>query len=82
MNLKKARKLFLTLLLAMVILPFLLSRIFPSLYPLWLVLLAVLCAAALFVMLKFWRCPHCGKGLGNGVPKYCPSCGHKLDDLQ
>lgn len=82
MNLKKARKLFLTLLLAMVILPFLLSRIFPSLYPLWLVLLAVLCAAALFVMLKFWRCPRCGKGLGNGVPKYCPSYGHKLDDLQ
>ena len=27
----------------------------------------------------FGRCPHCGKYLGRGNEKYCPSCGGKID---
>lgn len=81
MNLKKVRKLFNALVLAM-ILPVLLGKIFPTLYLLWLVLLAGLGAAAIFVTVRFWRCPHCGMVLGRGAPKFCPNCGHRLDDLQ
>lgn len=81
MNLKKAHKIFLTLISVMVVLPFILNSIFPSLYPLWIVLLSGLGSAAIFVDVKFWRCPHCGKNLGYGIPKYCSNCGHRLDEL-
>ena len=87
MNLKKVRKILEALVLATVILPFLLSTIFPSLAPLWIALAVGLCAATIFFIGKFWRCPYCGKGLGNSAlghnaPKFCPNCGHKLDDLE
>lgn len=81
MNPKKARKVFLTLISVMVVLPFILNSIFPSLYPLWIVLIIGLGSAAIFVDVKFWRCPHCGKNLGYGIPKYCSNCGHRLDEL-
>lgn len=36
--------------------------------------------AACFVLVVFWRCPHCDKSLGKlGNLKYCPYCGEKLD---
>lgn len=82
MNLKKVRKIFVALVWAMAILPLLLKAIFPSLWPLWLALVFGLGAAAIAVTVAWWRCPHCGAGLGHGVPKFCPSCGRKLDDLQ
>ena len=81
MNLKKVRKIFLALVIAMLIPPFILKPMFPSLWPLWIMLIIVLCAAAISVNLALWRCPHCGKNLGRGVPKFCPNCGKKLDDL-
>ncbi len=81
MNLKKAHKIFLTLISVMVVLPFILNSIFPFLYPLWIVLLIGLGAAAIFVDIKFWRCPHCGKNPGRSIPKYCSNCGHRLDEL-
>lgn len=82
MNLKKVRKLFLALVFAMLIPAFILKPIFPSLWPLWLVLILGLGAAAIAVDLALWRCPHCGANLGRDAPKFCPSCGHRLDNLQ
>ena len=82
MNLKKAHKIFLTLISVMVVLPFILNSIFPFLYPLWIVLLIGLGAAAIFVYVKFWRCPHCGEYLGLGLGKgiqLCPHCLERLD---
>ena len=40
-----------------------------------LILLSVLALA-------FWRCPHCGKGLGSLNTKHCPSCGKKIDFIK
>lgn len=87
MNLKKVRKILEALVLVTVILPFLLSTIFPSLAPLWIALAVVLCTATIFFIGKFWRCPYCGKGLGHNAlgrsaPQFCSRCGHKLDDLE
>ena len=37
--------------------------------------------AAYFVLVAFWRCPHCDKSLGNlGNLKYCPYCGEPIED--
>ena len=37
--------------------------------------------AAYFVLVFFWRCPHCDNSLGKlGKLKYCPYCGEKLDE--
>ncbi len=47
---------------------------------LWLTL--AFAVAGVAVDLRLWRCPHCGGHLGRDVPKYCPSCGRRLDDLQ
>ena len=43
--------------------------------------LAVLVAcASVVVMLKYWRCPHCGSLLPRSfaVPRYCPHCGKEM----
>jgi len=42
---------------------------------------------ALFVNLKIWRCPHCGRHLGKlyiGLkhPRFCPECGIRLLEEQ
>lgn len=41
-------------------------------------LLAIACIV--FNLVK-WRCPHCDGHLGRSEGKYCPHCGHLLEDL-
>ena len=38
-------------------------------------------AAALILLLLFWKCPHCGARLPRTLKPYehCPHCGKKLD---
>lgn len=39
----------------------------------------VLLVCALYVMLRFCRCPHCGAYLGRASKaSFCPHCGEKL----
>lgn len=38
--------------------------------------------AAVFVSIKYWRCPHCGKHLGRDLGKYCLHCGKELEDFR
>ena len=47
----------------------------------WL-LFALAClagAAMLYINVKFWKCPDCGKNLGGSKPTYCPHCSKKLE---
>ena len=38
-------------------------------------------AAALILLLLFWKCPHCGARLPRVLKpyEYCPKCGKELD---
>ena len=77
---KKAKDTVTGLLIAMLILclPAILSGGAGSAGPVLLCVILALTAAALYVILRWWRCPHCGKGLGHGRPKYCPHCGKRI----
>lgn len=41
---------------------------------------ALLLTAALYVQLRFMRCPHCGQLLGRNYGEYCQFCGRALDE--
>lgn len=44
-------------------------------------LTTILLAAMLYVMVMFWRCPHCGEHLGRiDNAKFCKHCGKELDE--
>lgn len=45
---------------------------------------AVVCGVIVAAGRVLWRCPHCGAHLGrvDDAPKFCRSCGHKLEDFQ
>jgi len=47
----------------------------------WLFLPSVLIAAAgVYVSLRYWRCPHCGRPLTTRfpIPRDCPRCGRDI----
>ena len=33
----------------------------------------------IFISLRYYRCPHCHRHLGNKNPKECPFCGKELE---
>lgn len=46
------------------------------------VILFVTLAIYLVLVIAWWRCPHCKRGLGRTIYlsiKYCPHCGEKLE---
>lgn len=46
----------------------------------WPLLPAAGCGIALvFLNLKWWHCPNCGKWLGRTYGEYCQHCGGKID---
>ena len=81
---KKAKDTAIGLLIAMLILclPAILNGDAGSVWPVSLCVTLVLGGAAVFVLLRWWRCPHCRKGLGNGRPTYCPHCGKRIEYLR
>lgn len=38
--------------------------------------------AALFVNVKYWRCPYCGGHLGRDPGQFCRHCGEELKELE
>ncbi len=48
--------------------------------PVPLILAMVGALVAVILRLVFWKCPHCGRYLGqNTWIKHCPHCGNALD---
>lgn len=78
MNLKKVKYLIYALAVAFVLMIILLG-VTKSMVFLWLML--AFAVAGIAVSLAWWRCPHCGRHLGQNVSQYCTYCGEKLDDL-
>ena len=79
MNLKKTRKVILSLFVAIFVTG-MAAGILESMV--FAVITLGLCVALVAVSLTFWRCPHCGEYLGRNVGQYCTHCGKKLDDLE
>ncbi len=57
-----------------------LSFVIPSLWPVLLILAAIVMVGCFVVSFRFYRCPFCDKPLPTNakMPKKCPNCGEVL----
>ena len=77
MNLQQTKNVFYGLYIAFVVCTFLAAFNESLLF----LILTVCCVIAIVaVSLLFWRCPHCGRGLGRYVDRFCTHCGGALEE--
>ena len=56
------------------------AMLFSYLYPLCLLVGVVAVGAAVFLDLRFYRCPHCGRFLWRNNGDFCQHCGESIDE--
>lgn len=46
----------------------------------FLILGSIIMFCGIFVLARYYKCPHCGKTLGRENGNFCPYCGKSLGD--